>query len=170
MRLHDYQKLALQTLNSKENQLLHSILGISGEVAEVIKDQHDKANTLQEIGDTLWYIAIGCDDLECDMEDLDLDWENGEYLTDDLVVQSGILTDRIKRTMFYKTELPKELMLKCFGCLIVTLGHLAQEHGSTLEYCMEKNIAKLKTRYPEGFSEERAVNRNVTKEERHFCE
>jgi NTP pyrophosphatase (non-canonical NTP hydrolase) len=41
---------------------------------------------------------------------------------------------------------------------------LCRTHGFTFEKIMDKNIAKLKARYPEKFSEADAVNRNLKKE------
>ena len=41
---------------------------------------------------------------------------------------------------------------------------LCRAHGFTFEKIMDKNIAKLKARYPDKFSESDAVNRNLKKE------
>jgi NTP pyrophosphatase (non-canonical NTP hydrolase) len=180
MRLHDYQKAAARTISTdfhimsgkgveNDYDLIHACLGLSSEIAEIAFDQENKLNVHQEIGDGMWYTALGCTAIGIDMEDLDLDFENDDTLMD-LVVQSGIIADKIKRTLFYGAELDRDIIIRCFGCIVKSLDTLAVTYGTTLETCMEKNIAKLKTRYPEKFTAEAAINRNVAREERHFEE
>jgi len=39
------------------------------------------------------------------------------------------------------------------------LSYLASYNGITIELCMERNIEKLRKRYPDGFSNEASINR-----------
>lgn len=74
MTLEEYQKQALTTVISTDNQfrdLLHWVLGINGEAGEIaekvkkiIRDKNgevseaDKQELAKEIGDVLWYLAV----------------------------------------------------------------------------------------------------------------
>jgi NTP pyrophosphatase (non-canonical NTP hydrolase) len=126
MNLNEYQLQVLRTicpqnkaLKRLENrhhgsQLLHSVIGLTGEVGELAsaiekfayyEQEFDANNVVEEIGDCLWYLVELCDAL-----------------------------------------------------------------GISLETCMDLNIAKLKSRYPDKFSQERAKeeNRNRQKELKDF--
>lgn len=56
--------------------LLHSVLGITGEVGELASavekyawygQDFDRRNVLEELGDVLWYVAEACDALDMDL-------------------------------------------------------------------------------------------------------
>lgn len=53
-----------------------------------------------------------------------------------------------------------DLIGEC-GDLLWFIAELADVHGLTLEEIAEANIDKLKMRYPDGFSEDASVNREV---------
>lgn len=126
MNPNTYQKQALRTvcpqnkaLKRIENrphgsQILHAVIGLTGEVGELAsavekfayyEQQFDSNNVVEEIGDCLWYLVELCDAI-----------------------------------------------------------------GVSLETCMDLNIAKLKSRYPEKFNHEKAKeeNRNRQKELKDF--
>ena len=107
----EYQESALCTAPTdvnKDHDLLHGVLGLiteAAELAEVLKKQHaygkpiDRVNLKEELGDVLWYLPLLCRALDTDMESI-----------------------------------------------------------------AEMNIAKLKLRYPNKFSKEDAITRNLTAE------
>jgi NTP pyrophosphatase (non-canonical NTP hydrolase) len=116
MNPNTYQEQALRTvcpqtraLKRIENrpygsQILHAVIGLTGEVGELAsavekfayyEQRFDSNNVVEEIGDCLWYLAELCDAI-----------------------------------------------------------------GISLETCMDLNLAKLKSRYPEKFSQERAKEEN----------
>src|SRR5688572_13508257 len=86
MRLDDYQKQALTTVISQDDEFkdtLHWVLGINGEAGEIaekikkiIRDkggdisQDDKEELAKEIGDVLWYLAVFAQDLGYSLEDI----------------------------------------------------------------------------------------------------
>lgn len=55
-------------------------------------------------------------------------------------------------------------IMKEVGDLLWFIAEYCTVCGYKLEDIMQKNIDKLKARYPEGFSEEKSINRNVTDE------
>jgi NTP pyrophosphatase (non-canonical NTP hydrolase) len=79
-----------------------------------------------------------------------------------LAGETGEVVDILKKCVFHRhpmttnklTELKKEL-----GDVMHYLVGLATLYDIDMEQVLEMNIAKLKKRYPEGFSTERSVNR-----------
>jgi len=78
----EYVKAAIRTecsYNSADERLLHGAMGMITEAGEIIDSlkKHifygktlDKVNLVEEIGDTLWYIAILADELNMSIEDI----------------------------------------------------------------------------------------------------
>lgn len=76
MKMNEYQDEALKTAIVKDNNILYTVLGISGEAGEVsekmkkiIRDQdgvmteENKKELAKEIGDVLWYLAVFADEI-----------------------------------------------------------------------------------------------------------
>lgn len=82
MNFHDYQKKAMRTANmglNENDQLLNAALGLSGEAgefADLIKkfffQGHDfnKEKLISELSDQLWYVALACQCMGIDMDDV----------------------------------------------------------------------------------------------------
>ena len=86
MNFNDYQKQALKTIISTDDELkdrLHWVLGINGEAGEIaekakkiIRDKQGVMNDLdredfgKEIGDVLWYLAVFANHLGLSLEDV----------------------------------------------------------------------------------------------------
>lgn len=75
----EYQKLALRTANEKCMSLSNVGLGLTGEAgecADIIKKhlhhghELDAEHLKKELGDVLWYVAVGCEVLGTTMEDV----------------------------------------------------------------------------------------------------
>lgn len=74
-----YQGLAIRTAKNlgETGDLLHSALGLAGEAGEFVDcvKKHtvygrplNKANAVEELGDLLWFVALGCKALGVSME------------------------------------------------------------------------------------------------------
>jgi len=81
MNLREYQKLCKKTakkFDNREKEILTWGLGIAGEAGDVagcIKKtfshgDDQKAGIKENLGDTLWYIAMICDFFDWDLEDV----------------------------------------------------------------------------------------------------
>ena len=64
-----------------------------------------------------------------------------------------------KKHLFHGHELDRDALIKELGDIAWYLAEGAEALGISLEEVFERNIEKLKKRYPEGFSEERSINR-----------
>ena len=108
MTIHEYQKLAMTTLNpelSQKDVLIIGVMGLCGESGEAI--------------------------------------------------------DIVKKHLHQGHELDREKLIKELGDIAWYLAETATALDVSLEEVLERNIEKLRSRYPEGFSTERSVNRKA---------
>ena len=85
------------------------------------------------------------------------------------VTESGEMLDALKKQMFYGKHLDVTNVKEEAGDLLWYLAILFDELGTSFEEEMKRVINKLKTRFPEKFTEGNAFNRNL-KEERKVLE
>jgi len=78
--------------------------------------------------------------------------------------ESGELLDAVKKHLYYGKSLDLVNLKEEAGDLCWFLAILLNRLDISFEEIMEKNIEKLKARYGEKFSEEKAINRNLTNE------
>lgn len=82
-----------------------------------------------------------------------------------LCTESGELLDNLKKHFFYGKPIDRTNLIEEAGDLLWYVAILADVLGmKTFNEIFQRNIAKLKTRYPEKFTEEKAENRNITEE------
>ena len=74
--------------------------------------------------------------------------------------ESGEAIDIVKKWLAQGHELDKEHLIKELGDIAWYLAETAYILGVDLETVLEKNIDKLRARYPEGFDTSRSVGRS----------
>ena len=75
--------------------------------------------------------------------------------------ESGEAIDIVKKHLHQGHELDREKLIKELGDIAWYLAETATALDVSLEEVLERNIEKLRSRYPEGFSAERSVNRKA---------
>ncbi|MBQ2862402.1 MAG: nucleoside triphosphate pyrophosphohydrolase family protein, partial [Oscillospiraceae bacterium] len=65
----------------------------------------------------------------------------------------------VKKHLFHGHELDREALIKELGDVAWYLAEASEALDVSLDEVFERNIEKLKKRYPEGFSSERSINR-----------
>ena len=73
--------------------------------------------------------------------------------------EAGEAIDIVKKHLHQGHELDKEKLIKELGDIAWYLAEAAYALDVDLDAVLEKNIAKLKARYPAGFDTERSINR-----------
>lgn len=73
--------------------------------------------------------------------------------------ESGEAIDIVKKHLAQGHELDKEKLIKELGDIAWYLAEMATVLDITLEEVLERNIEKLKKRYPEGFDKVKSINR-----------
>jgi len=76
-----------------------------------------------------------------------------------LTGEAGEVADLIKKHVFHGHELDLNEMRKELGDVLWYLTFLCNALGITLSEVMEVNAAKLRIRYPDGWSQEASVRR-----------
>lgn len=82
--------------------------------------------------------------------------------------EMGEILSNVKAHVYYGKPLDINNIIEESGDTLWFLNLLLHSVGSSLEEAMEKNIQKLRKRYGESFSEEKALNRNIENELSHF--
>lgn len=81
-----------------------------------------------------------------------------------MVTESGELLDVIKKSKYYQKPVDRARLIEEVGDVMWYLAVFADAMGISFEEMWEKNLAKLKVRYPEKFNETKALNRNLDAE------
>ena len=184
MNLIQYVPLAVRTekpLPTPE-RMIHSCLGLITEIGEVVTelkrihiygkplDAERKKNILEEAGDVMWYVAIMLDILNANLFYV---WNAPKFIpqqddTEVLAKTALMLGEHCGRICTEVQELcdtqqekdnTAQLLLASLTMIINGMRVLAEICGSTLELEMDNNIAKLRIRFPDAYSNEAAEAR-----------
>lgn len=165
MNLNDYVKLALRTESvrpfdntdhgRRASRLVHAALGIESEMAELGMSVDD-ANTLEELGDLCWYLAVLADEFGFDLEEVRHKAPAGSW---------GAISDQAKRVWFYNAPADVTAIEKAAGNLMQFVFVTATiSLRVSLDLVLEANVRKLRTRFPDKFSDQAALNRDLEAE------
>jgi len=180
MTLTDYQREASRTTDpnrSQRDRLSNAALGLAGESGEVIelvkKHLHhdhdlDPAKLARELGDVLWYVAEMCTVLGLKLEEVGK--EAAHYASAlppkglnaaaiGLSRYSGELSELVLSVLEFRTAIEPMQAFRRSVSFLTYLMHLCTYAGTTLEAVAEANVAKLRERYPGGFSPAASVAR-----------
>jgi len=75
--------------------------------------------------------------------------------------EAGEVADYIKKVLYHGHPIDKDKLCKELGDVLWYIATLAENAGLTLEEVARANIDKLWARYPDGFSTERSINRDI---------
>lgn len=175
MEIKEYQAQAKRTcpsLGSEKLDLAHMVLGIHSELAEWFdaEDKEDKINIAEELIDQIWYLSNYCTFRNINLQELfDKTVNNDEFLSQEwqfvkLEWFTSNLQDLIKKYIAYNKPIDSEKEFLYLGGIFTVIFNEFVGNGITFEEGLERNIAKLKARFPDRFTEEAALNRNLEKE------
>lgn len=147
--------------------LAHMVLGMNTEIVELreaIRNK-DSVNIQEELSDFLWYFCNyknfrGYSEYIYEEQELTSNYAI-IYKLYDRVSQ---LQDLIKKFVAYNKEINTEIELFLLNEIYQYILTIAYSYGVDIENGLEKNIAKLKKRYPEKFDENLAINRDLETE------
>jgi NTP pyrophosphatase (non-canonical NTP hydrolase) len=184
--INDYVDSAKRTesivlgLNDLSLRLLHSSMGLATEIIEFNETYHkngalkqlDIVNLLEEIGDMFWYIAIGCDIFKINFSNIIFSLKNEKFDLDTRLYSRiaenniGAILDKCKRQIFYRKIIDEVEYKELYIEVIKNLYKLVISMGYEFEPLLQKNIDKLKARYPDKYSDHNAINRDLEEERR----
>ena len=80
-----------------------------------------------------------------------------------LTGESGEFADIVKKHLFHGHDLDKDKAIKELGDVLWYVAVAAKTLGVSLEDVAQINVDKLRKRYPDGFAQNRSINRDEEK-------
>lgn len=173
MLLQEYQeqvKRSCPDLGSYQLNIAHMIFGMNSEFNELYGFDNE-TNLSEELSDYAWYLCNYCNFTEIDLwricEFIPTEYykilEFDDYIVN-LQVQVSKLTDLEKKELAYKKQVDRDKRIEFVVNIFYALNDCFTYYNINAFDSMQKNIDKLKVRYPEKFTEEKALNRDLEKE------
>lgn len=187
MEVNEYQRAAMRTSPEGHDRILNGCMGLIGEAGEVIdllkKWRFQSGETplpreklIEELGDIAWYCAEtfeGCGKSLADTyaKAKKDNWLDNQRQTFDIETSCALIAQQGVQPYFLMTRAgvgydPSSIELR-EGLRRTMLIFLRVEDiasrfcGMELKEVLERNIAKLMKRYPNGFDPERSLHRTV---------
>jgi NTP pyrophosphatase (non-canonical NTP hydrolase) len=180
----DYLPLAEKTLSTQFNcqdefyqKMLHAVIGSLTEVEEILENYEDgelmvdvnkQGSVAEESADIFWYLSILFRELDIrnynykPADNFKIDTPFNTLLSFTKV--SLKFLDLLKKKIFYNKEIPNETMVDLSIKLHALLSHFCHQYNTNIDDILDKNIAKLKARYGDKFSSDKAINRDLETE------
>ena len=173
MEWKEYKVLSEKTLSTEfhcgkqvEN-LLHGVSGVITELEELL-GWNDEVNKKEEVADVFWYIALLDRELDLNLEIPNYEKGITQLTNQTLIIQafktSSILLDFLKKKLFYNKSIDIDAFSNQSKSLFETMCTFCKVNNIDVKSILDTNIEKLKARYGEKFSSDRAINRNLEKE------
>lgn len=175
MNWSEYKELSEKTLSTefhcdekKIELLLHAVVGILTETEELLDNhliQQDNTNILEEIGDITWYLAIIGREYNMDFPtDLPLSNEDPMKIVISIIKQTCKLLDMLKKKLFYNKPINDESFKQITTLVMILTQSYMNYYSIDIKGSFDINISKLKSRYGEKFSSDKAINRDLETE------
>jgi NTP pyrophosphatase (non-canonical NTP hydrolase) len=187
MKYKEYVEATRRTWNKKEDpidNINHAMLGLMDEAGELAKQyksnlayakELNHTNVYEEIGDLCYFNARMADELQFKAQEelikqldeistKESDFEGKDSLNEMECVFA--ISSRVGTTYAALTSNDGKLIADAILNLQYTMKVFCEILEVELKDLMSANIAKLKARFPEKFTNEEALNRDLEKEEK----
>jgi hypothetical protein len=163
----------LASLNDSKIDLLHMVIGVSGEAGELLEAAVnamtsdapiDRVNLVEELGDLefylegvqanlegqIEYVRCGDEPASADNPDLANDDIKSDFVSAALAVTLGasLLLDVTKKNVIYNKQLDTDKVTTAILGIRQGMAMTRAVTGVTQVECIEENIIKLRARYP----------------------
>jgi hypothetical protein len=185
MNWNEYLTLSEKTLSrqfnceEKEQLYLHAVIGSLTEIEEILENYQEgelktevnqQGSVAEESADIFWYLAILFRELNLDITD------NNAVITNDVntpfktlmefLKENLRMLDSLKKKLYYNKEINITNFIDSTFKLYTLLEMYCKFYSADINIILDKNIAKLKARYGDKFSSERAINRDLETEKK----
>lgn len=148
--------------------MLHAVMGILTEMDEILDNYQtniDIVNLREEVGDITWYLAIIGRLYNIDFPlDLPISSEDPIKTSISIVKYSCKLLDMLKKKLFYDKKIDENLFRENSIVVMMLIHSYMKYYDIDIRESFDINIAKLKARYGDKFTSEKAINRDLQKE------
>lgn len=167
MTLQEYQKQTWRTCPTlgEKLDLCHMVLGMASELPEIEQAMlaRNQINIGEENADVMWYVSNYCNFRKYDLQQVSehpLNLHEFELLGNSIL----ILIDKVKKNIAYNKPINEDDEKSLLSSIIKNCKLNCENNGQVFKEQLEKNIAKLRVRFPDKFTEELANNRNLAAE------
>ena len=179
MNWNEYLELSEKTLSeefhigAKVQNSLHAVMGLATEIEELLdnytdENSMDSTNMLEELGDLTWYMAI----LHREHTDIIHYVDTTVLVKHDnpfdcvLKINKSVLKllDFMKKKIFYNKPVAQEAFNILVLLIEADIYWLADYYNIKVEDICQVNIDKLKARYGDKFTSDKAINRDLDTE------
>jgi len=184
MTWNEYLPLAEKTLSLQFNceedfyqKILHAIIGCLTEVEEILNNYDedklvgsvDKQSGLgEEAADIYWYLSILFRELKIGNHNYSLSNEfNLKTPFNTLLTFTKLslqFLDLLKKKIYYNKPINNDIMVDLAIKMQSILNYYCYQYNIDVDAILDKNIDKLRARYSDKFSSERAINRDLETE------
>ena len=184
MTWNEYLPLAEKTLSTQFNceeefyqKILHAVIGALTEVEEIldnyvdgklVTDVNKQGSIAEESADIYWYLSILFRELNIGNHNYTLNDEfNLKTPFNTLLAFTKLslqFLDLLKKKIYYNKAISQDAMVDISIKMHSLLNYYCHQYDTNVSDILDKNIAKLKARYGEKFSSERAINRDLETE------
>jgi len=179
MNWKEYLPLAEKTLSTqfdcetKEQLYLHAIIGSLTEIEELLDNYkngelvisvNQQGSVAEESADMFWYLAILFRELDLNLESNPykiVDDMNGYNILMNYLQVNLKMLDIMKKKIYYDKKIDMLTFINQTFELYTLLESYCKFYQTDLGLILEKNISKLKARYGDKFSSEKAINRDL---------
>ena len=177
MTWQEYLPLAEKTLSTQFNcdelfhqKILHSVIGSLTEVEEILEnyvngelitDVNKQGSIAEETADIFWYISILYRELEITDHQYNIEKKNPFEILLDFTKVSLKFLDLLKKKIYYNKDIDNSLMIDLSSRMYCLMVNFCYQYNTDISNILDKNIDKLRARYGDKFSSEKAINRNL---------
>ena len=161
-----------ERLTNDAIHILHAAIGLGTEVKELF-EATDNVNIMEECGDFLWYSALMCKMFGVTIRDCilmaDPQAPSGNplhWLNQPLIIAScaSEIQDMVKKHIYYGRALDRLELLGRLALLLRSVERVCGDAGYSMEDAMARNIQKLRTRFPQCYTDANANERDLQAE------
>lgn len=158
-------KRTCPNLGNDKTDLAHMVLGMNSEIVEIQEALiiGDNVNLSEEIADYIWYFCNYVTFRGLDINEL-LDHFGPTYSLLGLYNNTSKLQDIVKKYLAYGKKIDVKEEKFWLRRIYASLRGLSEDTDISIGSALDRNIEKLKQRYPEGFKEEDAISRDLVAE------
>lgn len=146
-------------------RVAHAGLGFTSEIGELCSALAtlDKVNVIEELGDMMWYVGLGLDELGGPTVSYSPPEAIGNCM-EQLTGAASLINNKLKRHAFYGEPMDNVSLREYFSHVLEAISRLCVLLGLSLDMVLRKNHDKLKKRYPKNFTKAKALKRNLAAE------
>lgn len=157
--------------------MLHAAIGMVTEAGELLEAFNgdgplDLVNLDEEAGDFLWYLAIYAEARHTTFDRLTEAYDPPLFerprenftIALQLMILSARVLDTFKKSLFYGKPVNFSTADAIVAACLMMIESYAKSRATTVTALAERNLRKLRTRFPEKFDDQRALFRNLDAE------